>query len=334
MSRLQIAILAKTWQNVNTKIYIGLFCQYIIISVIACVRKRGYNSINTDKMKIRILRNSQPDFPEALRDIPQSPVQIYVLGNLDELLALPRLAVVGSRKVSPYGKAVTTKLAGEAAGRGIVIVSGLALGVDGLAHQAALQAGGKTIAVLPAGLDKIYPATHRQLAMKILEQGGALVTEYPDGTEPFKTNFLERNRLIAGLSDAVMITEAAERSGSLNTANHALEQGRTVMAVPGNITSLLSVGTNNLIKAGAQPVTSISDIADALGVRGQKPQMELFGNNPEEAKLLCLIQQGASDAGELLHQSKLEPAVFNQTLTMLELTGRIRPLGNGHWSLA
>lgn len=284
--------------------------------------------------KVKTLTLNSPLFPEYLRNIPQPPQQLYYLGNLEELLDKPRLAVVGSRKVSAYGKAITLRLSREAAEQGIVIVSGLALGVDGLAHQGALEANGKTIAVLPCGLDRIYPATHRDLAEAILRQGGALVTEYPFETEPYQTNFLARNRIIAGLSDAVLITEAAIRSGSLNTANHALEQGRTVMAVPGNVTSELSAGTNNLIKTGAVPVTELSDILTAMNITKQANDKVLLGATPEETAVLTLLASGTSDGSELLHLSELDTQVFNQTLTMLEITGRIRPLGAGHWGLS
>jgi DNA processing protein len=285
-------------------------------------------------LKVNTLTLNSKDYPEILRSIPAEPKKLFVIGDLSALLELPRLAVVGSRKVTPYGRAVTNKLAREAAEQGIVIVSGLALGVDGLAHEAALEANGKTIAVLPSGLDKIYPATHHNLAKRILEQGGALVTEYPEKSEPFKSNFLQRNRIISGLSDGILIPEAAARSGSLNTANHALEQGRTVMAVPGNITSLLSSGTNNLIKAGAVPVTELSDILAALGLDQRQTQLDVLGKTEDETTILQLIAYGTSDASELLIISKLSPATFNQTLTMLEITGKIRPIGAGHWTIA
>jgi DNA processing protein len=284
-------------------------------------------------LKVNTLTLISTDYPEILRNIPVAPKKLFYIGNLSALLELPRLAVVGSRKVTPYGRAVTNKLTREAAEQGIVIVSGLALGVDGLAHEAALEAGGKTIAVLPSGLDRIYPASHHNLAKRILDQGGALVTEYPERTEPFKSNFLQRNRIISGLSDGILIPEAAARSGSLNTANHALEQGRTVMAVPGNITSLLSSGTNNLIKAGAIPVTELSDILTALGLDQRQTQLDVLGSTEEETTILQLIAHGTSDASELLIISKLAPATFNQTLTMLEITGKIRPIGAGHWAL-
>jgi DNA processing protein len=246
---------------------------------------------------------------------------------------MPMLSVVGSRKVSPYGRQVTSQLVREVGQHGVVIISGLALGVDGLAHQAALEVGAKTIAVLPSGIDKIYPATHTQLARDILRQGGAIISEYPDGTEGFKGNFIARNRLVSGLAQAVLITEAAEKSGTLHTANFALEQGKTVLAVPGNITSPLSAGTNNLIKAGATPVTSATDILQALGLTDYEQQLALLPANEQEALILAALQQGTTDAAELLTATQLDTIRFNQTLTMLELTGKIRPLGGGHWSL-
>jgi DNA processing protein len=273
-------------------------------------------------------------YPAYLAAIAGRPKQLYYVGDLFPLLELPRLAVVGSRRTSPYGQAITKLLTQSAAERGIVIVSGLALGVDGLAHQAALDAGGKTIAVLPCGLDYICPRTHVRLAKQILRQGGALVTEYPAGTAPLRPNFVARNRIVSGLSDAVLITEAAEKSGSIHTANFALEQGRAVMAVPGNITSLLSVGTNNLIKAGAAPVTCPADILSTLGIEHNAPQREeVQAANAEEAALIELLLDGITDASELLARSNLTTVLFNQTLTMLEITGKVRPLGANHWTL-
>lgn len=284
--------------------------------------------------KVKTLTLTSPLYPEYLRNIPTPPKQLHYLGDLESLLDKPRLAIVGSRKVSAYGKAVTLQLSKQAAQQGIVIVSGLALGVDGLAHQGTLEAHGKTIAVMACGLDRIYPATHRELAQRILEQGGALVSEYPIGTEPYKTNFLERNRIISGLCDSVLITEAALRSGSLNTANHALEQGRNVLAVPGNITSELSGGTNNLIKMGATPVTELTDIVTAMQLDMAAIAQEIVGVSEEETMLLTLLSGGTTDASELLFKSDLPPQIFNQTLTMLEITGKVRPLGAGHWGLA
>ncbi|MFA5004105.1 MAG: DNA-processing protein DprA [Candidatus Saccharimonadales bacterium] len=287
-------------------------------------------------MKVKKLFIASTGYPTVLQDISGPPKQLFVLGgDFDDLLTRPRVAVVGSRSVTPYGKSVTMQLAGELAAKGIVIVSGLALGVDAIAHRAALEAGGLTIAVLPSGLNHIYPATNRNLAKQILEQGGALVTEYEtDGTMSFKANFIARNRIVSGLSDAVLITEAAEKSGSLHTARFALEQGRDVLAVPGNITSPTSVGTNNLIKSGATPVTSVNDVLYALGIDPSKPQqVKLIGATPDEQMLLDLLSRGISDGHELLIKSSIAIPVFNQTLTMLEITGKVRSLGNNHWSL-
>lgn len=248
-------------------------------------------------------------------------------------MQLPRLTVIGSRKVTPYGRSVTTSLVRAAAEQGIVIISGLAIGTDTLAHQAALDAGGKTIAILPCGLDSPYPASNRPLARRILTQGGALISEYPEGSTPFKQNFIARNRLVSGIADGILVTEAAEKSGTLHTINFALSQGKTVMAVPGPITSDLSRGTNNLIRAGATPITKPEDIFEALGVEMQTEDKEILGANEHESVILQLLKRGISEANELQALSKLEAAIFNQTLTMLEITGKVRPLGAGHWSL-
>lgn len=271
--------------------------------------------------------------PAILRQIPDPPKILFVMGDLPSLLENPRLAVIGSRKVSPYGKAVTASLTEAVARQGVVIVSGLALGVDGLAHQAALNAPGRTIAVLPSGLDQVYPSTHYHLAQRILKQGGALITEYPEGSEPYKLNFIARNRLVSGLSDGVLITEAAAKSGTMHTASFALDQGKAVMAVPGNITSPLSEGTNNLIKSGASPVTTPQDIFAALKIEVSKEQLEIVADNEAEYIILSLLKNGLTDSSELQARSQLKPAVFNQTLTMLEITNRIKPLGANHWAL-
>jgi DNA processing protein len=285
-------------------------------------------------VKINKTTQGASAFPEVLRDIPDPPKELYVLGNLAPLLKMPRLSVVGARKVTPYGKNVTADLVRTVAGQGVVIISGLALGVDALAHRAALDAGGKTIAVLPCGLDKPHPRTNVQLARDILANGGALVSEYPDGTAPLPHNFIARNRLVSGLGDGVLVTEAAEKSGTIHTAGFALDQGKTVMAVPGNITSELSKGTNNLIKSGAVPVTSAQDILRALKLGEQLQFKEVLAANAEEDSILSLIKQGITDGSELQTMSKMDAVIFNQTLTMLEITGKIRSLGAGHWTLS
>ena len=273
--------------------------------------------------------------PDKLKTIPNAPKKLFVKGDIASLQNKPVVSIVGSRAVSPYGRQVTTKLAGQLAGKGVAIVSGLALGVDALAHQAALEAGGFTAAVLPSPVDTVYPASHRQLANRILEQGGALISEYgqDDRSEAFKGRFIERNRLVSGLADVLLITEAGEKSGTLHTANFALEQGRTVMVVPGNITSTMSQGCNNLIKSGALPITDVQDALNQLGIQEQSEQLEIVAANQEEATLLGLMKQGISDGSILLERSELDTTTFNQTLTMLEISGKIRPLGANHWSL-
>jgi DNA processing protein len=275
------------------------------------------------------------DLTEVLQHIPAPPEQLFVKStNLPDLLQRPRLAIVGSRKISAYGKGITASLSSGLARAGVVIVSGLALGVDGSAHRAALEAGGLTIAVLPGSLEDIYPASHRQLAEHIVRQGGALVTEYGAGTRTYPGNFIARNRLISGLSDAVLITEAAQKSGSLHTARFALEQGKDVLAAPGNITSPTSIGTNNLIRSGAVPITCIADVFMILGIKSPAQDMVPKGDNPNEQTILDLIYKGLTDGAELQRQSGLDIQKFNQTLTMLEITGKIRSLGANHWSQA
>lgn len=284
-------------------------------------------------MKGKMVTLTRGELPNNLQNIPSVPKRLYISGNITQAENIPLLAVVGSRKVSAYGREVTSQLVRDVTGRGVGIVSGLALGVDGLAHTAALEMNGYTVAVLPCGLDDIYPKTHFHLGKRILAQGGALISEYPEGTPPLRQHFIERNRLVSGLADAVLITEAAAKSGTLHTANFALEQGKTVLAVPGNITSDLSRSTNNLIKAGAIPVTTAADIFLALGIDESKRQTELFGDTPEETLLLNLLKENVHDIHELQKQSKMATSSFNQTLSMLEINGKIKSHGGGQWSL-
>lgn len=286
-------------------------------------------------MNIKKLTLRSAGFPEVLRHIPQPPETLYYCGQpLSNLLEKPRVAIVGSRGPTAYGRQVTAKFARELAERGIVIISGLALGVDCLAHTAALEAGGLAIAVLPGPLDRIVPVTNRRLARAIMDAGGALISEYPPSQAPHKHNFIERNRLMSGLAQAVLITEAAEKSGSLHTAGFALDQGIDVLAVPGNITSSKSAGVNNLIKSGkAQAVTSYTDVLHSLGLSEQAVTRQIRGRNANEQKLLDLLAQGVTEGEVLLKRSGLQISHFNQVLTMLEIGGKIRPLGANQWSI-
>ncbi len=285
-------------------------------------------------MKVNKVTLDDTAYPTVLKDIASPPKELFYVGaEPDAWLSRPRVAVVGSRGVTPYGRTVTEQLVGQLAERGITIVSGLALGVDAIAHEAALRHGGLHIAVLANGLDKIYPASNTNLARRLLEQGGAIISEYPVGTPSLKQHFIARNRIVAGLSNALLIIEATDKSGTLHTARFALEQGRDVLVVPGNITSPNSVGCNQLIKSGATPVTSVDDILFALGAKNLVTTSYVHkGDNPDEQTVLDLLYNGVSDAHDLLTESKLEPALFTQTLTMLELSGKIHPLGNNHWA--
>ena len=279
------------------------------------------------------LKAGDEQFPESLRTISQPPKQIYTLtNNWEDILCRPKVAIVGSRKVTPYGIATTKQIASELALAGVVIISGLAYGVDALAHQAALDAGGITVAILPTALDAIYPRRHTQLARTIVENRGALISEYDSGSTPFKWNFVERNRIVSGFADILVVTEAAAKSGTLHTADFALDQGREVFAVPGNITSPTSEGTNNLIKAGAQPLTSTQDILVYLGITGQKRRLPTSSDPVEQAILDSLIE-GFTDTKAIQVRINTPIQRLNQALTMLEIKGVIENTGSNQWRI-
>lgn len=286
-------------------------------------------------MNIKTLKLGRQDFPEALQQMETPPKQLYVAGdNFGLILSRPRVAIVGSRNMSAYGKRVTRKIASDLAEQGIVIISGLALGVDACAHRATLDVGGLALVVLPSPLDNIVPATNRRLAQEILDSGGVIVSEYGPGVPPQKQNFIARNRLVTGLADALLITEAGAKSGTIHTANFALKQGIDVLAVPGDIHSPGSAGTNNIIRAGAGLVTSYHDVINVLGLEDHKTTArEVRGRNQNEQTVLDLLMQGTVEGEELHSASELSTADFNRVLTMLELGGKIKPLGGNKWSI-
>jgi DNA processing protein len=286
------------------------------------------------KISIQNIANNSPYFPKDLQQIAHAPHSLYIQSKQwPELMTLPRVAVVGSRNLSPYGKEITHRLASELARAGVVIVSGLAYGVDSVAHRAALEVGGLTMAVLPSDLYHIYPSYHQPLARQIVEAGGALVSEYNTNAPTYKSNFIARNRIVGGLAHVLLVTEAVEKSGTFHTVRFALEQGKDVLAVPGNITSPQSIGTNNLIKSGATVVTQSKDILCILGLQ---PAISTTPKNddPCQQALLTLLAQGAKQGETLQTQSQLSVTEYNQALTMLEISGQIRPLGNNIWTLA
>lgn len=284
---------------------------------------------------IQTIHLTDSPYADSYNGVVPAVEQLYVRSdNLEDLMARPKVAIVGTRKITPYGKQVTTDLAAGLARQGVVIVSGLAYGVDAIAHRAAVDAGGLTIAVLPGAVDKPYPAAHRGLAEQIVQGGGALISEYPAGTITYPSNFVERNRIVSSMADALLITEAAVNSGTMHTARFALEQGKDVFAVPGNITSPVSEGTNNLLKTGAMLVTSVDDILHALGLAPAVVSKKATGGNAVEQCILDLLGDDMHAGNAILERSKLPADQFAQALTMLEITGKVRALGNDHWAVA
>ena len=284
-------------------------------------------------MKINTITPDKHKYLQIISSVANNPGSLYYIGNLPNQ-RITSVAIVGSRKPTSYGKEVTYQLAYDLAKRGVMIISGLAYGIDAIAHRAALDAGGITIAVLACGLHQIYPKTHYSLAKEIIEKGGAIISEYEPDVEARDFQFLARNRIVSGLSDAVIVTEAARRSGTLSTVNHALEQGKEVFAVPGNITSVLSAGCNAIIKQGAHPLTSATDVLEVIAPELLEPISDApLGSTPSESIIIKLLLQGIRDGDELHIKSGLDISEFSQTLTMMEINGIIRPLGGNQWSL-
>ncbi len=280
-------------------------------------------------MQIKQILLQSAEYPELLAEIKDPPKALYVLG---EIPVEPMVAIVGTRKMTPYGYTHTQQIATELASAGVVVVSGLATGVDGTAHRAALDAGGKTVAVLGGGLNRIYPSEHRDLAKEILATGGALISEHPTGAPSHPGHFVIRNRIIAGLALATVIPEAPVNSGALHTANYALKNDRLLMALPANIGNFFSGGTNNLLREGAIPITSGTDVLNHLNIPHKiRPVIER-ANNPFEKLILKLLKTGVSTTEQLIAQAKITPAEFANLITLMEITGQIRNLGGGNWA--
>ncbi|MBI5222126.1 MAG: DNA-protecting protein DprA [Candidatus Magasanikbacteria bacterium] len=280
--------------------------------------------------KIYCLTEDDVNYPPLLKEIYDPPFCLFVRGELKPSEFM--LAVVGPRKFSSYGKQIAEELTRDLAGQGITIVSGLALGIDSIAHQAALDASGITIAVLGTGINRahIYPAAHKQLAEKIIENNGAVISEYPPGTLPTKFTFPRRNRIIAGMSLGTLVIEATDDSGALITAQCALDYNREVFAVPQNITSLTASGVNALIKNGAHPVTSAQDIFDALNLRDVKQfvaNREIIPDSPAEAEIIKHLAREPIHVDQLVKLSGLDSPAVNSTLVLMEMKGKVRNLG-------
>jgi DNA processing protein len=265
-------------------------------------------------------RRGERGYPPLLQELYDPPERLFVRGGPVESLAGPAVAVVGARSCSAYGTQVARNLARELAAAGVVVVSGLARGIDGEAHRGALEGGGPTVAVLGCGIDRDYPRRHAELARRICERG-AVVSEYPPGIEPAPWRFPARNRIIAGLALATVVVEARERSGALITADFALELGRDVFAVPGEITAALSAGTNDLLRQGAAPLLSAGDVLDAIGVERTVAARAPVSEAAE--RLLPLLTDTSRDADELVRLSGQKSGHVAAALVELELAGLV-----------
>lgn len=272
-------------------------------------------------MTYPVVRRSDAGYPPLLRELHDPPAQLYLRGGGPELLHEAAVAVVGARSCSSYGAQVARLLGRELAAAGVVVVSGLARGIDGEAHRGALEAGGRTVAVLGCGIDRDYPRRHAELASRVTVGGGGIVSEYPPGTEPAPWRFPARNRIVAGLCVATVVVEARSRSGALITADFALELGREVFAVPGEITSGLSVGTNDLLRQGATPLLAVADVLDVLGLAHAPRQRQELSSIASE--VLTLLGDSARETDGLTRATGRTSAEVGAALVELELAGLV-----------
>lgn len=283
------------------------------------------------KENISVLTINDSQYPKLLKEIWNPPAILYMKGVLppdDEF----NLAVVGTRKISTYGRQITSMLTSELVQNGFNIISGLALGVDALAHQTTVGLGGKTVAVLGSGIDdeSIYPTGNRFLASEIIKTGGAVISEYPTGTIAMPGNFPLRNRIVSGLSLGTLVIEAAEESGALITAHCALEQNREVFAVPGSIFNPTSAGPNKLIKIGAKAVTSVHDILETLNLvqaANFTQNKKILPSSPEEEKILINLSAEPTHVDKIIAASGLDTAKVGAILTLMEMKGMVKNLG-------
>lgn len=293
--------------------------------------------IKLNGLGVKLLDFREDTYPELLKECRGSPALLYYRGNLPPKDSLC-LAVVGSRKATVYGEMVVGRICKPLIQHGIILVSGLAFGVDGLAHKLCVDNNAKTIAVLGSGVDdrSIYPREHLNLAQRILENGGLLISEYPPSALSLKQNFVARNRIIAGLSVGTLVVEAAHQSGSLITAQQAIDFDRTVYAVPGPISSQMSEGPNNLLKMGARPVTNALDILQDLNIEdaGELETKKMTDFTMSEQKILEHMSFEPKAVDAIIQDSLLEPSVVTATLTFLEIKGAVRHLGGQVYVIA
>lgn len=303
----------------------------------ALVATRANTSLDAEMERVRrsgcgILTLADDDYPRLLREIPSPPPVLYVRGELrpeDE----QAVAMVGTRRATSYGREMSRRLSFDLAGNGVTVVSGLARGIDAVAHEASLEAGGRTIAVLGCGIDTIYPREHRRLAEQIAEQG-AVVTEFPIGTRPDAANFPVRNRLISGLSLGVVVVEAPLRSGALITSNFAADHGRTVFAVPGSALSAMSEGTIQLLRDGATVAACADDILGALNLKDRKITLEarqLLPTTDDEQRILDLIEGDPRHIDEVALDTGIPIGHLSALLLQMQLKGFVRNVGTQHY---
>lgn len=290
---------------------------------------------NLNKRGIKYVTIESSDYPQRLKNIPDAPNVLFLKSNFSieqfNILTMQKIiGVVGTRKMTSYGKEVTEQLVTGLVSNGFTIVSGMALGVDGVAHGTTINLGGKTVAVLGAGVDIIYPLEHRALYNSILEHGGSIVSEVAPEKTVIRGIFPARNRIISGLCEAVLVTEGALDSGSLITAKAALDQGREVFAIPGPINSAMAEGTNYLIKQGAKMVTSVDDILEGLGYEtkvvnsGTMDRKKVTGDTPEEQKIIDLLMLEPLDFDELIRKSGYKNSSLGAILSLLEIKGKLK----------
>lgn len=292
-------------------------------------------------MEINKIRPQDNKYLQMLESIALKPKMLYYYGKWPEE-RIKTVAIVGARKNTKYGEEIAFELAKALAEKGIIVISGLAYGIDSIAAKGALAGGGKTIAILGTEIEKIYPKEHTQLAQEIVKKGGVVASEYHLGDEVHpKTSFLERNRIISGLADAVVVVEAREKSGSLNTASHAIAQGKDLFAVPGDINRQTSQGCNRLILSGANPYLGVEDFlkylfpnAKSRSKKAKEAQLSLLASTNEEREILKLLMSDVRDGDAIVEQLKLDVSTFNQTITMLEIKGLVKSLGANYWTLA
>jgi len=285
--------------------------------------------------KIKQVSLAEENYPSLLKEISGPPKEIFYLGDFldSSLMSSPKVAIVGTRKATALGRAIAKDMAQKFAQKGIIVVSGLAMGIDTAAHEGALAGNGKTIAVLACGLDSIYPRQNENLARGIIENGGAVISEYPAGTEAFKNHFLERNRIVSGLSIATIVIEAPRESGALVTARLAAEQGREVFVAPGPINHPNYFGSHKLIRDGARLINSIEDIFEDLGMEfNTENSVAAAGLNDEERIIFEAIFNCGKNAkvDKIIELARLEPQKVNQILALLVIKGIIKETGGGY----